>query len=147
MSVEITTEGFDAILSKIESMGKSGDKLLNEAVKAGGNVILQDALPRVSKRSGKLKDGLKVSGVKKKGGTKYVLVGITKEDNSKIFYGKFLELGASAHQIPIKKGKKKGRIINHPGVSSKPFLAPAYESKKDEAKNVMKEILKRGLGL
>ncbi|TQW74164.1 hypothetical protein D1N71_20990, partial [Clostridioides difficile] len=42
----------------------SGDKLLNEAVKAGGNVILQDALPRVSKRSGKLKDGLKVSGVK-----------------------------------------------------------------------------------
>ncbi|HFL3113379.1 TPA: HK97-gp10 family putative phage morphogenesis protein, partial [Clostridioides difficile] len=112
MSVEITTEGFDAVLSKIESMGKSGDKLLNEAVKAGGNVILQDALPRVSKRSGKLKDGLKVSGVKKKGGTKYVLVGITKEDNSKIFYGKFLELGASAHQIPIKKGKKKGRIIN-----------------------------------
>ncbi|WP_219716773.1 HK97-gp10 family putative phage morphogenesis protein, partial [Clostridioides difficile] len=89
MSVEITTEGFDAVLSKIESMGKSGDKLLNEAVKAGGNVILQDALPRVSKRSGKLKDGLKVSGVKKKGGTKYVLVGITKEDNSKIFYGKF----------------------------------------------------------
>ncbi|HBG1007134.1 HK97 gp10 family phage protein [Clostridioides difficile] len=147
MSVEITTEGFDTILSKIESMGKSGDKLLDEAVKAGGNVILQDALPRVSKRSGKLKDGLKVSGIKKKGGTKYVLVGITKEDNSEIFYGKFLELGASAHQIPIKKGKKKGRVVNHPGVTAKPFLAPAYESKKDEAKNVMKEILKRGLGL
>lgn len=147
MSVEITTEGFDAILSKIESMGKTGDKLLNEAVKAGGNVILQDALPRVSKRSGKLKDGLKVSGVKKKSGTKYVLVGITKEDNTEIFYGKFLEFGASAHKIPIKKGKKKGRVVNHPGTSSKPFLAPAYESKKDEAKNVMKEILKRGLGL
>ncbi|MCC0724612.1 HK97-gp10 family putative phage morphogenesis protein [Clostridioides sp. ZZV14-6044] len=147
MGVEITTEGFDAILSKIESMGKSGDRLLNEAVKAGGNVILQDALPRVKKRTGKLEAGLKVSGVKKKGNVKYVLVGITKEDNSEIFYGKFLELGASAHQIPIKKGKKKGRIINHPGVSPKPFLAPAFESKKDEAKNVMKEILKQGLGL
>ncbi|MCR1667236.1 HK97 gp10 family phage protein [Clostridioides difficile] len=128
-------------------MGKSGDKLLNEAVKAGGNVILQDALPRVKKRTGKLEATLKVSGVKKKGNVKYVLVGITKEDNSEIFYGKFLELGASAHQIPIKKGKKKGRVVNHPGVTAKPFLAPAYESKKDEAKNVMKEILKRGLGL
>ncbi len=76
----------------------------------------------------KLKKGLKVSGVRKKGGNKFVLAGIQKGDNSKIFYGKFLEFGTSK-------------------IKARPFMGPAYERKKEEAKGIIKDELRRELGL
>ena len=79
-------------------------------------------------RSGKLRRGLKVSGVRSKKGHKYVFAGIQKGDNSEIFYGSFLEFGTSK-------------------MAARPFLGPAYESKKREAEKVIKEELRKGLGL
>nr|WP_207728666.1 HK97-gp10 family putative phage morphogenesis protein [Clostridium botulinum] len=123
-------EGMDNLIIKIEDMGKAGTRIENKALKKAGEVILEEAkITSVFKdRSGDLREGLKVSGVRKKGGNKFVLVGIQKGDNSKIFYGKFLEFGTS---------KMKAR----------PFMGPAYESKKEEAKEVIKNELRKGLGL
>ncbi|APH24629.1 HK97-gp10 family putative phage morphogenesis protein [Clostridium botulinum] len=121
-------DGMDNLIRKIEDIGKAGTRIENKALKKAGELIVEEAKNNVPFRKGKLKEGLKVSGVRKKNGNKFVLAGIQKGDNSKIFYGKFLEFGTS---------KMKAR----------PFMGPAYESKKEEAKEVIKEELRKGLGL
>ncbi|EPY2286133.1 HK97-gp10 family putative phage morphogenesis protein [Clostridium sporogenes] len=121
-------DGMDNLIRKIEEMGKAGVKVENAALKKAGELIVEEAKNNVPVKTEKLKKGLKVSGVHKKGGNKFVLAGIQKGDNSKIFYGKFLEFGTS---------KMKAR----------PFMAPAYESKKEEAKEIIKQELRNALNL
>lgn len=120
--------GLDELIKKLEDMGKAGEKIENKALKRAGKVILDEAKENVPFRKGKLKEGLKLSGIKRKGTRKYLLVGIQKNDNSKIFYGKFLEFGTSK-------------------MAAKPFMEPAYQNKKEEAKEIIKQELKQGLGL
>ncbi|NFJ83905.1 HK97 gp10 family phage protein [Clostridium botulinum] len=121
-------DGMDNVIRKIEDMGKAGTRIENKALKKAGELIVEEAKNNVPFRKGKLKEGLKVSGVRKKNGNKFVLAGIQKGDNSKIFYGKFLEFGTS---------KMKAR----------PFMGPAYESKKEEAKEIIKQELRNALNL
>ena len=77
-------------------------------------------------RTGHLRDGLKISGVKTKDGVKYILVGIDKSDNSKIFYGKFLEFGTS--KMP-----------------ARPFLGLAYTRNKYKVLDIIRDKLREGL--
>ncbi|MHB9946995.1 hypothetical protein CF095_16670 [Clostridium botulinum] len=121
-------DGLDELTRKVQDMGKAGVRVENAALKKAGELIVEEAKNNVPFRKGNLKEGLKVSGVRKKGGNKFVLAGIQKGDNSKIFYGKFLEFGTS---------KMKAR----------PFMGPAYESKKEEAKEVIKQELRNALNL
>lgn len=125
---DMELEGMDSLISKIENMGKAGARIENKALKKAGQIIINEAKKNVQVKTGKLNEGLKVSGIRKKNGNKYVLAGIQKGDNSKIFYGKFLEFGTSK-------------------MGAKPFMAPAYESKKKEAKEVIKQELRKALGL
>ena len=118
----------EQLIKRVEDMGKVGTRAENKALKKAGQVIVDEAKKNVPVKTGKLKEGLKVSGIRKKNGNKYVLAGIQKGDNSKIFYGKFLEFGTSK-------------------MGAKPFMAPAYESKKKEAKEVIKQELRKALGL
>lgn len=121
-------DGMDNLIRKIEDMGKAGVRVENAALKKAGQIIVDEAKNNVPVKTEKLKKGLKVSGVRKKGGNKFVLAGIQKGDNSKIFYGKFLEFGTSK-------------------MKAQPFMGPAYESKKEEAKEIIKDELRKGLGL
>lgn len=132
MSSSMEFQGIDSLISKIDSMGKAGLKVERTALKKAGDSILEEARDILESdghvRTGKLKKGLKVSGLKRKGNKKYINVGIQKGDNSNIFYGKFLEWGTSK-------------------MSAKPFLGPAYENKRDEAKEIIINEIKRGLRL
>lgn len=118
----------EQLIQRIEQMGKLGARVENKALKKAGQIIVEEAKNNVPVKTGKLKEGLKVSGVRKKNGNKFVLAGIQKGDNSKIFYGKFLEFGTSRQ-------------------NAKPFMAPAYESKKNEAKEIIKQELRNALKL
>lgn len=135
--------GIDQLLSRADTMGRKGDSLQNKALKRAANVINDEivanaptsTMPRQPKpktqmwrSGGHAKNLLKVSGIRSKGGEKFILAGIQKSDNSKAFYLKFKEFGSSKE-------------------SAKPFMAPAYEAKKQEAIEVIKEELKKGLGL
>lgn len=125
---DMQLEGMDDLLRKIEDLGRQGSKVENKALKRAGKVILEEAKNNVPVKTEKLKKGLKLSGIKNKNGSKYVLVGIQKSDNSEVFYGKFLEFGTSK-------------------MAARPFMGPAYESKKEEAKEIIKEELKIALNL
>lgn len=149
--VEIELIGMDSILSKVQQMGKAAKDIEVKAIEEAGKVILDAAKDnlksQVKTRTGNLEEGLKMSPIKGSVGRRYILIGIQKDDNSDIFYGKFFEWGASAHRIKIRNGKYKGRVINHSGISPRPFLGPAYASKIREAMEIMKRELKQGLGL
>ena len=121
-------KGVDEILNKLSQMGANITRLENKALKNAAEPVLEDARTTnaFNDRSGRLRKGLKISGVKKKEGVKYILVGVDKSDNSKIFYGKFLEFGTSK-------------------ISARPFLQPAYEKNKEEIQKTIAETLKEGL--
>ncbi|MHC6181008.1 HK97-gp10 family putative phage morphogenesis protein [Clostridium sp. JNZ X4-2] len=124
----IVLKGVDEILDKLSRMGSNITRLENKALKNAAEPVLEDAkvTNAFNDRSGRLREGLKISGVKKKEGVKYILVGVDKSDNSKIFYGKFLEFGTSK-------------------ISARPFLQPAYEKNREEIQKTIAETLKKGL--
>ena len=130
MSAELQVIGLDEIMKKIEELGRKGAKIENEAITEGAKPILDDAVSTTAfkDQSGDGRKGLKISRPRKKGDVKYVLIGIDKGDISEIFYMKFKEFGSS-HE------------------PARPFLQPAYERNKAEALRIIKEIMRKGLGL
>jgi HK97 gp10 family phage protein len=125
---DIELTGVDEILNKLQQVGTNISRLENKALKNAAGPVLEDAKATnaFNDRSGNLRKGLKISNVKNKEGVKYILVGIDKGDNSKIFYGKFLEFGTS--KMP-----------------ARPFLQPAYEKNKNTIQKNIAEALKEGL--
>lgn len=123
---EISMEGVDAIIERLNAINANVNKLTNTALKKAAVPVLADAISNAPVLSGKLKEGLKISGIKSKEGIKYVLVGIDKSDNSEIFWGKFSEFGTS--KMP-----------------AKPFLGPAFEKNKNTVNEIIKNTLKGGL--
>lgn len=130
MGVDLEVSGMSELIAKAQEIGRKGKSIQNKALLAGAQPILNEAVQTTSftDRTGRLRKDLKISRPKSKGDTKYVLVGIDKSDISEVFYGKFIEFGTS-HQ------------------PAKPYLAPAYENHKEEAKEIIKQTLKEGLGL
>lgn len=122
----IELSGVDELLRKLQQMGANITELENKALKKAAEPVLQDAIANAPERTGNLKKGLKISGIKNRDGTKYVLVGIDRSVTSKIYYGKFIEFGT------IK-------------MSARPFLGPAYEKNKKEIMEEIKNTLKEGL--
>ena len=128
MASEISLEGVDALIERLNAMNVNINKLVNNALKAAAVPVLADVknTSAFPDRTGKLRKGLKTSAVQTKDGIKYVLVGVDKGDTSKIFYGKFIEFGTT-----IKPAR--------------PFLGPAYESNKSKVQEIIKDVLKGGL--
>lgn len=122
----IELSGVDEILNKLKNIGANVSKLENQALRNAAEPVLEDAKANAPVKTGKLKEGLGISSVKAKAGMKYILVGIDKSDNSKIFYGKFIEFGTSK-------------------MSPRPFMGPAYEKNKREIIEEIKSTLREGL--
>ncbi len=124
----IELEGVQELLDKLQQMGHQAARIENQALVKGAQPILEEAVRNAPEKTGKGKKGLKISRPRKQGEEKYVLVGIDRGDYSEIFYMKFHEFGTS---------KMKAR----------PFLGPAYEKNKAKTLEIIREELKRGLGL
>lgn len=130
MGADIEVKGMDELVAKAQALGLKGKSIQNQALLAGAQPILNEAVQTTEFKdmTGRLRKDLKISRPKSKGNTRYVLVGIDKGDISEVFYGKFIEFGDSTQP-------------------SKPYLGPAYENHKAEAKQIIKAVLKEGLGL
>ena len=125
---EISLQGVDEIIAKLNAINANVNKLTNTALKAAAVPVLEDAkaTTEFKDRTGKLRELLKTSSVKTKDGVKYVLVGVDKSDNSEIFYAKFLEFGTSR-------------------MAARPFLGPAYERNKHKILDIIRDKMKEGL--
>lgn len=123
---DIELKGVQEILDKLQEIGANVGKLENQALKKAAEPVLEDAKANVPVDTGKLQEHLDIGDVKKKDGVKYINIGITKSDNSKVFYGKFIEFGTTK-------------------MAARPFLAPAFERNKDTVENIIADNLKEGL--
>jgi HK97 gp10 family phage protein len=126
MAMEL--EGLDSLLKRVEDMGRAGTRVSNTALKNGAEQVSKamSDLVQVSNIDEKhIKDDIKVSNIKTKDGAKYVEVGPGKETN---WRSKFIEFGTSK-------------------MTAKPFMGPAYESKKGEVKEIIKQELRNALNL
>lgn len=128
--VNAELKGIDELMKRIEEMGRKGASIENKALKTAAKVIEDEAKKTSSfkDKSGKLREEISVSGIKRRKGNKHVLVGLQKDDNSNVFYGKFLEYGTSK-------------------MSARPFMGPAFQSKKSLASQIIINELRKGLGL
>ncbi|ABQ23661.1 HK97-gp10 family putative phage morphogenesis protein [Clostridium kluyveri] len=128
MGVDITLEGMDKLIDKVQELGRKGASIQNAALKAAAQPVAEEMRNTVGVsdiNEKHIRDDIQISGVKTESGRKYIRVGPGKETN---WRAKFPEFGTSK-------------------MSARPFMGPAYENKKDEAKQIIKEILKEGLGL
>lgn len=130
MSVDVEIKGMDELLERLKEMGVKSSKIQNTALKKAAEPIFEDAVSTTAfkDRTGKGRAGIKIGRPKTKGDTKYILVGIDRSDNSEIFYMKFIEYGTS--KMP-----------------ARPFIRPAFLRNKDKAYEIMKEEIRKGLGL
>jgi HK97 gp10 family phage protein len=121
---KLELEGLEELIDAVQKMGKEGRKIENKALKEAGGVIKEAIQQEAPEGTGKLKKSITVSNIKTKDGVRYVEVGPNKEG----WYGRFVEFGT------VK-------------MRANPFMARGYERAKDQALAVIKEELKRGLGL
>jgi len=125
---QIEIQGMQELLNKLTELGKKGKRIENKALLAAAKPILEVMVSNAPHDSGDGQAALKTSRVYSKGDTKRVLIGIEKGDISEVFYMKFHEFGTS--KMP-----------------AKPFMQPAYEAKKGESIEILKEEFRKGLGL
>lgn len=136
---KIELEGMDELIKQINAIGERvATRAENKALREGAKVLQEETSRRAPRSSasrspsGRQKwrtgqhaaDNIGVSNVRTdKDGTKYVLVGITKGDNSPYFYLKFHEWGTTK-------------------MSARPFMGPAIEEKRSEIFGTMAGVLR-----
>lgn len=126
----LETKGFleltDEIARMADAFVDAGGEGLNKIVKKGAQVILDQAIINAPEKSGTLKKSLKIV-MKKKGSRSKARIGVQKGSDG--YYATFVEYG---HGGP------------HPA-GPHPFLAPAFDSKQEEALSVIKGEIKAKL--
>jgi HK97 gp10 family phage protein len=142
MAKKVVIEGMDELKMKVKGISRRVAINLESAMLAGAAVVEKeaDALapdPKIEKETQE-KSPSRVA----------VAVGPEKEK----WFWRFFETGATAHEIKARKAKAllfEGRngfmlasSVDHTGMGARPFLRPAFDSKKDEAVRVIGSILK-----
>lgn len=128
MAAEIELQGLDDLLNQLQQICDKAGRVENKALKAAAQPVADEmkSLVRVSSIDHQhIRDDIQISGVKTKGGLKYIEIGPGKETN---WRAKFLEWGTSKMQ-------------------AKPFAQPAYEHKKKDVIEIMKQTIAEALGL
>lgn len=124
MGVELS--GFLELTDDIQRMADqfvdNGGEGLDKIIKAGAEVILEQAKINAPVKSGTLKKSLKVV-MRKKGTRSKARIGVQKGSDG--YYATFVEYG---HGGP------------HPA-GPHPFLAPAFDAKQEEAFKIIKQEL------
>jgi HK97 gp10 family phage protein len=131
MGTSVSFDGFDELQNNLLRLGANATKVEGQALKAGA-AILQEAMKQRAPRSPEAKihaaDHISISKVKFRDGTRYIMVGVERTDNSMFFYMKFHEYGTSK-------------------MSARPWAAPAAVESESGILNAMADAVKAGMGL
>ena len=120
--------GLDSLISQLrQRVGAASERIEKKALKAAGQVLADEMIERVavSRINYRLhtRDHIKVSGVKRQDGVRYVTIGPSRKVS---FRSHFIEFGTSTQ-------------------GARPFIEPAFQAKKQEVLEVMAAELRRGL--
>lgn len=120
MPIELT--GMDDLLARLQGIGSNVEQVKEKALKKGAEVMRAEMAANAPVLTGKLKESIEVSNIKTQNGSMYVDVGPKKE----VFYAKFAEFGT------VKQRKK-------------PFIEPAFLSKRKETLDIIKETIREAI--
>ncbi|WP_301170434.1 MULTISPECIES: HK97-gp10 family putative phage morphogenesis protein [Brevibacillus] len=128
MHSEHELTGIDEILRAVRQRLEAGSaRVERNALKAAGEAVAGSMRQKVAVSNlsydRHTRDNITVSGIRRKDGLKYVLIG----PNKKVSWrAHFIEFGTSNQ-------------------SAQPFIEPAFREKKDEALQILAEELRKGL--
>lgn len=135
--------GFDELLSKLQKMVDNTNKYENKAIRDGADIVLKaqkDIVSREAHDTGKLEETLKTGRISTKQGVKSIGIGIQKDDNSEVFYGKFINWGF----IRTTKGPKGVKKVIGP-VLGIYFMERSIEENRKAIVEAMKNAIKEGI--
>jgi HK97 gp10 family phage protein len=134
----VTLEGGAKLERKLKALdAKVSKKIVTKALRAGAKIILTAAKAAAPKQSGTLKKSLKVrAGKRKKGTVRFVVQTATGDFKGETYYAAFLEYGHKA-------GSRK--LENRKVIPAKPYLGPAFDSKKEEAAKAIADSMRHGI--
>lgn len=143
------------IARALESFSANVERnMLRGAMRAGAQVIQEEAKARVPKNTGALRDSLRVQTGAKGGKVfAYVKAGRSKKKDDP-WYAHLVEYGVKPHVIIAGGGTKKGKAlaagarilgekVDHPGAQAKPFLRPAFSTKAQSAIDTIADYLRK----
>lgn len=140
MRVSVKIEGGPELIKKLEQMGVDVDRVVEAAATAGAQVIADDANPRAPEPL--------IATETSERGRGHATVDIGPPDEK--WDWKFLETGAQPHTItgsPLVFMGREGLVrvfgVSHPGMAARPFLRPAFDSKKDAATDEVGSVIKK----
>lgn len=142
-------EGLDEVLAELERRGANVKGEMTAALQAGGEVIAREAAGNVRSVSARVADAITVTVEETKGEKARVAVHI---DKKAAFLARWIEYGTRAHEIT--PGAKRALLfggryvakVRHPGTPARPFLRPAFDGKKDDAKETVRKRLAHAVG-
>ncbi len=123
MKSKLTTKGFEEYLEKLAMAGEDIDGISDEALVAGGKVLVAGMKRRVRVREGNLKKNITMLGPTRDGNFHFVEVGLLKTDKKTAIYGKVQEFGSSS-------------------VKAQPYIRPTFSSDMARARAEMREVFK-----
>lgn len=144
----VHVKGFNELQKFLDQLpAKMEANIMRGAMRAGANVILQQARANVPAKTGLLRAGLKVSTSRRRG----VVKATVRAGGKHAYIGKFVEYGNAAHFIKPKNAKSlfiagiMRNGANHPGAAPKPFLRPALDTQSGAALVAVGEAIKKRL--
>jgi len=122
IKTRLTTQGFAEYLEKIAQAGSDIDAAADEALQAGGTILLDGMQRRVPKDTGNLEAHLELMGPVQDGNFHYVDVGLGKgTDADTAGYGNVQEFGSAT-------------------TPAQPYVRPTLDSDMGKAKKAMKAV-------
>jgi HK97 gp10 family phage protein len=136
MAQDSTIEGGRQLDDLLKSLAPKMEKnILRTALRAGGNILRDEARSLVPRKSGDLAKTIRVSTRIRKG----QVTASVKAGNRIAYYAHMVEFGTRAHIEKAPKGSAMAvngaarKEVEHPGAQAKPFLRPAADNKFPEA--------------
>ena len=125
MKTRLTTKGFAPYLEAVAKAGRDVDAVSDEALAAGGAVLLAGMTRRVPVDTGNLKDNLSCTDPVKDGNFHFVEVGINKGVDSKTArYANVQEFGSS-------------------DIAAHPYIRPALDEDMGKARAAMRKVFEQ----
>ncbi|TCT14577.1 HK97 gp10 family phage protein [Natranaerovirga pectinivora] len=116
---KIDLEGMDALIDKVNKLGKEGKVIKENALNKAGELVkstMEKKAPRSKENKKHMADHIKVSDIESQDGVDFIRIGPNKGDNSEFFYSKFTEWGTS--KIPAQHWASKSILENSKEINS-----------------------------
>lgn len=131
MRVNVKIDGLKEIDAKLKELGTRFNREMQPALEEAGKLVAGEAKRLAPEDSGVLKESIDIQRTTIKKNEVSVDVGPGK----KAFYSLWVEYG---HNIRDGRGKK-AKVVGK--AQPRPYLRPAYDTKKEEAKQIIRDRL------